>query len=74
MKQLGDIDVLLFINVITTGIINKFIYLDPWATSDGRCIREVKNRIGQQNTAFYKMKIFCNKFLLLKVIKTSFMQ
>ena len=50
--------------------VQKFKYLGTWITSDGRGITEIKNRIGQAKTAFYKMKsILCNKSLSLEVRK-----
>ncbi|CAG5129251.1 unnamed protein product, partial [Candidula unifasciata] len=58
------------VNGVILRQVQKFKYLGTWITSDGRCITEIKNRIGQAKTAFYKIKnILCNISLSLRVKK-----
>jgi hypothetical protein len=50
--------------------VNKFKYLGVMVTSDGRCLTEIKSRIGQAKAAFQKMRnILCNKSLSLNIRK-----
>lgn len=36
--------------------VSPFKYMGTWIISDGLCIMEIQNKIGQANTAFYNMK------------------
>ena len=48
--------------------VDKFKYLGTMATSDGKCLQKIKNRIAQTKSAFQKMKsVLTNPILTFKV-------
>lgn len=50
--------------------VHIFQYQNTWITLDEICITEIKNKIWQEKTAFYKIKnILCNKSLSMEVRK-----
>jgi hypothetical protein len=52
--------------------VDTFKYLGTIITSDGRCVTEIKSRVGQAKASFLKMKnILCNQSISIKVRKRT---
>ena len=47
--------------------VKKYKYLGSWITENGKCLEEVKNRIGQAKTEFWNCKEFLRSNLNLKL-------
>ena len=48
--------------------VKKYKYLGSWITENGKCLEEVKNRIGQAKTEFWNCKEFLRSNLNLKLM------
>lgn len=49
--------------------LEEYKYLGQWITADGRCLEEVKRRIGRAKSEFWELKELIRKDLNIKLKK-----